>query len=67
MGQKKVLSKRKRAAGSSTPGGILILSSPLRRGDACPKCKTGRLDYNGLLELACERCGFVLPLGAGCS
>jgi uncharacterized protein (DUF983 family) len=38
-----------------------------RRGAACPQCKTGRLDYNGLLELACDKCDFVLSGGAGCT
>lgn len=36
-----------------------------RRGDLCPNCGQGRLDYNGLLELACEHCGFVLSGSAG--
>ena len=26
---------------------------PLRRGDLCPTCRSVRLDYDGLLNLAC--------------
>ena len=29
----------------------------------CPKCKTGKMDYDGLLNLICQNCGFTL---AGC-
>lgn len=32
----------------------------LRRGDLCPQCKQGRLDYDGLLNLSCDRCGYTL-------
>ena len=35
----------------------------LRAGDLCPACARGRLDYDGLLNLSCEECGFSL---AGC-
>jgi hypothetical protein len=34
-------------------------SPRLRAGDLCPKCKTERLDYDGLLNLVCPKCGFV--------
>jgi len=27
-------------------------------GALCPVCKKGRLDYNSLLNLACEKCGW---------
>lgn len=37
---------------------------PLRRGDPCPKCRKGKLDYDSLLELACAQCGFVLSDGS---
>jgi len=30
----------------------------LRSGDVCPKCVSTKLDYNALLVLACEECGF---------
>lgn len=29
----------------------------LRAGDVCPVCRVGRMDYDGLLNLVCERCG----------
>lgn len=31
-----------------------------RRGDICPICGRGRLDYDGLLNLACSECGYAL-------
>ena len=38
---------------------------PLRRraGDLCPRCGQARLDYDGLLNLACPQCG---PVAGGC-
>ncbi|MEW5872957.1 MAG: hypothetical protein AB1894_27100 [Chloroflexota bacterium] len=30
---------------------------PLRAGDLCPSCQVERLDYDGLLNLTCPRCG----------
>lgn len=32
----------------------------LRAGDNCPRCHAQKLDYNGLLNLACRSCGFEL-------
>lgn len=32
---------------------------PPRAGDLCPKCQRERLDYDGLLNLACPICGVV--------
>lgn len=29
----------------------------------CPKCKTGKMDYDGLLNLICQNCDYTL---AGC-
>ena len=29
-------------------------------GDACPHCHTGRLDYDGMLNLACPVCGYAM-------
>jgi uncharacterized protein (DUF983 family) len=40
---------------------------PPRRGDVCPNCGAGKLDYNGVLDLACENCGYSLSGGAGCT
>jgi len=34
----------------------------LRGGVLCPRCTAARLDYNGLLQLMCPRCG-VLETG----
>lgn len=36
----------------------------LRSGDVCPACGQGRMDYDGLLTLRCERCGYTQ--GGGC-
>jgi hypothetical protein len=32
----------------------------LRAGDLCPQCAIARLDYNGLLNLACPGCGYAI-------
>ena len=40
---------------------------PLRAGETCPRCGQGRLDYNGVLALACDRCDFAETEGAGCT
>ncbi|MFH1524840.1 MAG: hypothetical protein ABIF04_07720 [Chloroflexota bacterium] len=34
------------------------LSVALRPGALCPECGTGKLDYNGLLEMECLACGY---------
>lgn len=34
-----------------------------RQGDICPRCSTGCLDYDGLLNLSCPECGYAQ---AGC-
>ncbi len=33
-------------------------SETLRPGAPCPQCGKGRLEYNGLLNLICNRCDF---------
>lgn len=43
------------------------VSAPLRRGDVCPNCGEGRLDYNGLLNLECPLCRWALSGGGGCT
>jgi hypothetical protein len=40
---------------------------PLRWGAPCPQCGEGKLDYNGLLQLECPKCGFVSSEGGGCT
>lgn len=42
-------------------------NKPLRKGEICPVCLQGQLDYNGLLQLECPACGFVSGEGAGCT
>ena len=37
----------------------LPCARPLRSGDACPGCGTGRMDYDGLLNLVCPECGYT--------
>jgi len=32
----------------------------LRAGDLCPICKSERLEYDGLLNLTCPKCGYAL-------
>jgi hypothetical protein len=34
-----------------------------RAGSKCPNCKEGTIDYDGMLNLKCEWCGYSL---AGC-
>jgi uncharacterized protein (DUF983 family) len=40
---------------------------PLRSGSPCPECGEGNLDFDGLLQLECPRCGFVSGEGGGCT
>jgi ribosomal protein L37AE/L43A len=37
---------------------------PLRSGDLCPQCGQDTLEYNGMLDLTCSRCGFTSSGGA---
>lgn len=39
----------------------------LRAGDICPVCQKEYLDYNGLLNLACPRCGEMAGTGGSFS
>ena len=32
----------------------------MRAGSPCPKCGQVKLEYNGLLNLACKNCGYTL-------
>ncbi|HEY3312875.1 MAG TPA: hypothetical protein VGK00_14640 [Anaerolineales bacterium] len=40
---------------------------PFRRGEPCPSCGIGLLDYNGLIDLECPACGYTEGAGAGCT
>lgn len=42
-------------------------AKPLHKGELCPNCGEGRLEYNGLLQLACPVCGFVNGEGGSCT
>jgi len=37
-----------------------IAPAKLRAGDLCPQCKQERLDYDGLLNLSCPKCGYAV-------
>jgi uncharacterized protein (DUF983 family) len=50
---------------NQTPAAEQNTNRPLGVGDLCPKCGQGRLDYDGLLNLACPQCGY--SLGGGCT
>lgn len=40
-----------------------IHAPALRAGSTCPRCGLGHLEYDGLLNLSCERCGYSLVGG----
>lgn len=42
----------------------LVSGIHLRSGDLCPRCRGEQLDYDGLLNLICTRCGY--SPGGGC-
>ena len=58
------------AIGADQPKSKEVLGKPpvsdvhLRSGDLCPQCQNELLDYDGLLNLTCARCGYT-P-GGGC-
>ncbi len=35
----------------------------LRSGDTCPRCQTGKMEYDGLLNLTCTQCGYTIGGG----
>ena len=39
----------------------------MRRGETCPRCGLGTLDYNGLLDLECPVCAYTEGPGGGCT
>ncbi len=46
---------------------LVATLEPLGPGASCPNCGQDKLDYNGLLELECPRCGYIISGGAGCT
>jgi uncharacterized protein (DUF983 family) len=34
-------------------------SLEIRFGSLCPKCKIGKFDYDGMLNLVCSHCGYT--------
>jgi hypothetical protein len=34
--------------------------SGIKAGDLCPNCGSARLDYDGLLNICCPDCGYIL-------
>lgn len=36
------------------------LPHELRSGDLCPQCEAEKLDYDGMLNLACPACGYAV-------
>lgn len=44
-----------------------IAKGPVRRGERCPQCLVGILDYNGMLDLECPACGYYEGIGGGCT
>jgi hypothetical protein len=40
---------------------------PARRGAPCPRCGEGLMDYNGVLDLECPKCGYTEGGGGGCT
>lgn len=37
-----------------------VVVQEIRRGDRCPMCHQGVMDYDGLLNLSCPVCGYTL-------
>ena len=46
--------------GRVNPVPAKVATHEARPGDLCPQCREERLDYNGLLNLACPKCGYAL-------
>ena len=65
--EEKTLSSLERLLLGIDPPVASSAASPLRKGETCPQCGEGKLDYNGLLQLECPACGFVSGEGGGCT
>lgn len=48
---------------AENPDSCRIRQVELQPGEACPKCHQDRLNYDGLLNLACPVCGFAIGGG----
>jgi hypothetical protein len=44
-----------------------VAKRAVRRGERCPQCNNGILDYNGMLDLECPECGYYEGTGGGCT
>lgn len=42
-------------------------SDIIQSGFHYPNCEAGKLDYDSLLELVCNECGFILANGVACT
>jgi len=51
----------------SAPENEVSSRRPVRRGEPCPRCGVGVLDYNGMIDLECPVCGFTEGPGGGCT
>jgi len=36
------------------------IATRLQSGDLCPSCLQGRMNYNGLLNLECDKCKYTV-------
>jgi hypothetical protein len=61
--QVQILDVQQAMRGQTQPAG----HRPVRRGETCPRCGIGQLDYNGLIDLECPVCGFTEGPGGGCT
>jgi len=50
----------RRIVGQRPRSGDSVCQRGPRRGAQCPRCGEGRLDYDGLLNLVCPRCHYVV-------
>ena len=52
-----------KASRRAPKAGAVQADSRPHAGAPCPRCALGRLDYDGLLNLSCDRCGYSLVGG----
>jgi uncharacterized Zn finger protein (UPF0148 family) len=53
--------KDPQTAGKTNNGQVCLIipGHRLRAGMVCPRCHKGKIEYNGLLNLVCPRCGLT--------